>query len=66
MPANSYELPWNLLEAVQAGALSMQEAQSLDDYWVMLTEGDHFLPQSLWPVAQKLYLWETEVSARVQ
>jgi hypothetical protein len=62
MSASLWELPENLQSAVEAGALSMQEASAMEDCNLLDPElAEVPLPRSLWTAAQRLYLHESEM-----
>lgn len=55
MPATRWELPYNLQEAVDSGALSMWEASTIEDCSLASPEEDVVsLPQRLWLLESEL------------
>lgn len=61
------ELPDNLRDAMLAGAISLAEAAEIWDLALMTPEdegGD--LPESLWPAAERLHLFEQQIQTRSQ
>lgn len=57
-----YLEPW-LEEAVLAGAVTLEEAWKVQDERMLSLEEETPLPQELWPVAERLHLFELETAS---
>jgi len=51
---------------VQGGALTLEEAWLLQDHTMLQDEEWSSLPEELFPVAEKLFLFEAEAPATLQ
>ena len=58
------ELPDNLLTAMLAGALTLPEATGIWEEGLMADGEMRVLPPHLWPAAQRLHLFEMDLSQR--
>lgn len=61
------ELPKWLLAPLMDQVLTQAEASEMFDCWLMTPEGEtRLLPDHLHQAAERMFLWEMEVQARVQ
>jgi len=66
MSACQLHLKPYLEAAVQGGALTLEEAWLLQDHTMLQDEEWSSLPEELFPVAEKLFLFEAEAPATLQ
>jgi hypothetical protein len=62
MSAHLFPLEWWLEDAVMAGALSTREAWQIQDEQLQTLEEFVLLPTQLWPVLQRVQLFEMDES----